>query len=142
MIKPERGLMVLVLIAAFGTAAQADEPGAAWYAVAFEQSFAGVDYAKSIGLNSPPSDMTSGDRARDPGNALKAALGYRRPLSSRLYLAGEIEGTFYFNSDVTGFLEGTGEGDADVWPGAWALDRRRAIGLNARLGMIPRRWVS
>ena len=31
----------------------------------------------------------------------------------------------------------TGEGGTDVWPGAWSLERRRAIGLNLRLGYVP-----
>ena len=117
------------------------QPGNAegeFYAVfGLEHSFFSVDYEKSASLNSPISLMTAGDNERDSVNALKAALGYRLPLSERVYLAGEIEGALYLNEDVRGFLKGTGEGDTDVWPGPWTLERRRAIGLNARLGYVP-----
>ena len=106
-------------------------------AVALKRSFAGVDYEKSVELDSPFSVMTAGDHAGDPVDALKAAVGYRWPVSSRLYLAGEVEGAFYLNGESAGFLEGTGEGGTDVWPGAWTLERRRAVALNARLGYVP-----
>ncbi len=106
-------------------------------AVAFERSFAGVDYEKSVELDSPFSAMTASDHTRDPVDALKVTVGYRWPVSSRLYLAGEVEGAFYLNDEAAGFLEGTGEGDTDVWPGAWTLERHRAVGLNARIGYIP-----
>ena len=109
-----------------------------FYAVfGFEHSFSSVDYEKSASLNSPISLMTTSDNERGSVNALKAALGYRLPLSERVYLAGEIEGALYLNEDVRGFLKGTGEGDTDVWPGPWTLERCRAIGLNARLGYVP-----
>jgi len=106
-------------------------------AFALERSFAGVDYEKSVELDSPFSVMTAGDHTRDPVDAFKATVGYRWPVSSRLYLAGEVEGALYLNDEAAGFLEGTGEGDTDVWPGTWTLERRRAVGLNARLGYIP-----
>ena len=44
---------------------------------------------------------------------------------------------FYLDDETGGFLEGTGEGDTDVWPGTWTLERRHAVGVNARLGYIP-----
>ena len=117
------------------------QPGNAaeeFYAVfGLEHSFSSVDYEKSVSLNSPISLMTASDNERDSVNALKVALGYHLPLSERVYLAGEIEGALYLNEDVKGFLKGTGEGDTDVWPGPWTLERRRAIGLNARLGYVP-----
>ena len=76
------------------------QPGNAegeFYAVfGLEHSFFSVDYEKSASLNSPISLMTAGDNERDSVNALKAALGYRLPLSERVYLAGEIEGALYF----------------------------------------------
>ena len=106
-------------------------------AVALERSMTGVDYEKSVEIASPFSMMAAGDRARDPVDAFYAALGYRWPLSDRLYLAGEVAGMLYVNGTVAGFLEGTGEGGADVWPGAWSLERDRAVGLNVRLGYVP-----
>ena len=105
--------------------------------VALERSLADVGYEKSVRFDSPFSAMTAHDNTRDPVDAVKATVGYRRSLSSRLYLAGEIERAFYFNNETGGFLEGTGEGDTDVWPGMWTIDRRDAVGLNARLGYIP-----
>ncbi len=106
-------------------------------ALALERSIADVDYEKSVGLDSPFSAMTARDDTREPAAALKATVGYRWPVSGRLYLAGEIEGAFYLNDGTGRFLEGTGEGDTDVWPGTWTLERRRAVGLNARLGYVP-----
>ena len=105
--------------------------------VALERSITDVDYEKSVELASPFSVMAAGDRARDPVDGFNAALGYRWPLSHRLYLAGEVAGTLYVNGKVAGFLEGTGEGGTDVWPGAWSLERSRAVGLNVRLGYVP-----
>ena len=106
-------------------------------AVALERSITGVDYEKSVEITSPFSMMTAGDRARDPVDGFSAALGYRWPLSHRLYLAAEGAGTLYVNGKVAGFLEGTGEGSTDVWPGAWSLERSRSVGLNVRLGYVP-----
>ena len=95
-------------------------------AVALERSITGVDYEKSVEFASPFSVMTADDRARDPVDGFNAALGYRWPLSHRLYLAGEVVGAFHVNGKVAGFLGGTGEGGTDVWPGAWSLERGRA----------------
>lgn len=126
------------LFLAAGSWCPSANAGEGFYAVAaIERSFAGVDYEKSVEFDSPFSVMIAGDHTRDPVDALKATMGYRWPASSRLYLAGEVEGVFYVNDEVEGFLEGTGEGDNDVWPGAWTLERRRAVGLNARLGYVP-----
>ena len=105
--------------------------------VALERSMTAVDYEKSVGFASPFSAMTAGDRTRDPVDGISAALGYRWPLSHRLYLAGEVAVAFPVNGKVAGFLEGTGEGGTDVWPGAWRLERGRAVGLNVRLGHVP-----
>ena len=113
--------------------------GDGFYArVALDRSIAVVDYRKSVEFASPFSATTAGDRARDPVDGFSAAVGYRWALSQRLYLAGEIAGAFHLDGEVAGFLEGTGEGGADVWPGAWTLDRGRAVGLNVRLGHVPR----
>ena len=114
------------------------QPGNAeeeFYAVfGFEHSFSSVDYEKSVSLNLPISLMTASGNERD---SINATLGYRLPLSERVYLAGEIEGALYLNEDVRGFLKGTGEDDTDVWPGPWTLERRLTIGLNTRLGYVP-----
>ena len=114
------------------------QAGEGFYAaVGLERSFTDVGYEKSFGLASSPSDMTSRDDARASVDALKVMMGYRQPVSSRLYVAGEIEGAFYLDGGTGGFLEGTGEGGADVWPGSWTLERRHVVGLNARFGYIP-----
>ena len=103
----------------------------------FEHSFSSVDYEKSVGLNSPASFVAASDDEHQSVNAIKAALGYRLSLSKRVYMAGEVEGALYLDRDIEGFLEGTGEDAADVWPGPWTIERRRAIGLNVRLGYVP-----
>lgn len=106
-------------------------------AVAFERSLARVDYEKSVGYDSPLSVVTAGDRARDPVDAFRGALGYRWPLSSRLYLAGEIEAGYAVGGEIRGYLTGTGDGDTDVWPGTWTLRQRGGAGVNLRLGFVP-----
>ncbi len=136
-LSPNRGLAAALLLAAVWWCPSADAGEGFYAALALERSVAGVDYEKSVSFDSPSSRMAAGDRARDPVDALKAALGYRRALSGGLYLAGEIEGAWYAGGGVAGFLEGTGEGGADVWPGAWSVERRHGIGLNARLGYVP-----
>lgn len=105
--------------------------------VALQRDRVAVDYRKSVGLDSPPSYTEAGDRARDHVEALRASAGYRRFLSERWYLAGEVEGAVYVNDGVAGYLEGTGDGASDVWPGAWTLEKRHGIGLNARIGYLP-----
>ena len=132
-----RRLAVGLFLAAGSWCPSADAGEGFYGALALERSLADVDYEKSVGIGSPFSAMTARDGTRDPVDAVKAIVGYRRPLSSRLYLAGEIEGAFYFNDEIEGFLEGTGEGDADVWPGMWTIERRGAFGLSARLGYVP-----
>ena len=112
--------------------------GEGFYAsAAVERSLVSVDYAKTVEIDTPYSRVTATDDVEEAVNAVRAAVGYRQPLSDRLYFAGEIEGLLYLDDDVTGFLAGSGEGDTDVWPGAWTLDRRYAGGLGARLGYVP-----
>ncbi len=106
-------------------------------AVALERSLAQVDYEKSVGYDSPISVVTAGDRARDSVDAFKGASGYRWPVSSRLYVAGEIEATYAVNGKTRGYLTGTGDGGADVWPGTWTLRQRAGAGVSARLGFVP-----
>lgn len=130
--------LAAALLPTGGMPSASADAGDGFYAgLALERSVAGVDYEKSVEFASPFSAMTAGDRVRDAVDALHATLGYRWPLSRRLYLAGEIAGAVYVDGEVSGFLEGTGEGGADVWPGAWSLQRNRAVGLNARLGYVP-----
>ncbi len=126
-----------LLLAAGSWCTSASAADGLYAALALEGSFAGADYEKSVERDAPFSRMVADDRARDPVDALRAVLGYRRALSGGLYLAGEIEGVLHVDGEVRGFLGGTGEGDSDVWPGAWTLERRRAVGLNARLGYVP-----
>ena len=104
---------------------------------AFEQSSTSIEYEKSVVYNSPPSAMTAGDRIRDATGEVKAALGYRWPLTDRLYAVFEVEAAYPVNGDADGFLEGTGDASGDVWPGAWRVDNRSAAGINARLGFVP-----
>ena len=112
-------------------------------AVALERSFADVDYEKSVGLDSPFSAMTARDDTREPADALKAAIGYRWPVSGRLYLAGEIEGAFYLNDETGGFLEGHRRGrhrrlarDVDSRE-APCFRSERASGVYPRFAGVP-----
>ena len=132
-----RRLAVGLFLAAVSWCPSVDAGEGFFAAVALERSLADVDYEKSVEIGSPFSAMTARDDTRDPVDAVKAAVGYRRSLSSRLYLAAEVEGAFYLNGETGGFLQGTGEGDTDVWPGMWTIHRRGAVGLNARLGYVP-----
>ncbi len=50
----------------------------------------------------------------------------------------EVEGALYVGGGASGDLrEGTGDGGADVWPGAWTFDKRRAVGFDVRVGYVP-----
>ena len=125
----------LLVAALWHPSAGADE---GFYAsAAVERSFVSVDYAKTVEIDAPYSNMTATDDVREAVDAFRVAVGYRQPLSDRLYLAGELDGLLYLDGNVTGFLVGSGEGDPDVWPGAWTLERRYAGGLAARLGYVP-----
>ena len=128
----------LLLVAALWHPSTGADEGL-YVSAAVERSLVGVDYAKTVEIDAPYSNATATDDVREAVHALRAAVGYRQPLSDRLYLAGEIDGFVYLDDEVTGFLAGSGEGDTDVWPGAWSVERRHAGGLGARLGYVPER---
>ena len=121
-----------------------------WFVgVRFGHELADVDYAKTasynagaLGPGAAASSRTARDSANDGFNAFSANLGYRAFLSDRVYLSGEVEGAVYSNT-VEGFLRGTRTGndgtiaDADVFPGAWSVEKNHSIGFNARLGYVP-----
>lgn len=96
---------------------------------------AGVSYRKTVGT--PSSALTAGARERDPLHALQAFAGYRVFLTDRLYAAAEAAGALYAGDRVRGFLRGTGDRWADVWPGEWTIRKRASAGLDARLGYAP-----
>ena len=133
-----RRLVVGLFLAAGSWCPSVSAAGGFHAALALERSFADVDYEKSVGFDSPFSAMTARDGTREPVDALKATIGYRWPVSGRLYLAGEIEGAFYLDDETGGFLEGTGEGDTDVWPGTWTLERRPCCRSERASGVYPR----
>ena len=123
---------------AAGAWAPAAGAGDGFYAgAALQARHSAVEYRKSFGV-APSAPRVSRDRARGTAGALAATLGYRVFLSGRWLLAGEIEGTLRPDDGVSGVLPGTGGGDLDVWPGAWRLDSRGGLGVNARLGYAPR----
>ncbi len=129
------------LVAGFVLVCAAAQPAAAdgfHISAGIERGLVEAEHAKSIEIESPWSKYTASDSARDAANAIRVALEYRQPLSSRVYLSGEVEGVLHLNSSVAGYLlEGTGYGIADVWPGTWMLEQRHAVGLGARLGYVP-----
>ena len=96
---------------------------------------ANISYRKTVGT--PSSALTAGDRERGPLHALHAFAGYRLFLTDRLYAAAEVAGALYAGDRARGFLRGTGDDWADVWPGEWTLRKRRSAGFDARLGYAP-----
>lgn len=65
-------------------------------------------------------------------------VGSRRFLSERVYLSGEVEGALYFSERAKGFLSGTGRDSRDVWPGVWRFEKNHRVGLNIRVGYVPK----
>ena len=131
-----RAAAVALALATGAAAPAATAAGGGFYAgVGLLGESAGVSYRKTVGT--PASAMTAGDRDRDPLHALQAFAGYRVFLSDRFYAAAEIAGAAYANDRVTGFLRGTGDRWADVWPGGWTIRKRLAAGFDARLGYVP-----
>ena len=118
------------------------------YAGAQDGLYAGVaagwdraraDYTKGIGLDVPPASYeTATNEARVGFGTVRASLGYRTFVASRVYIAGEFEVAFHGGAGPAGYLrEGTGVGDRDVWPGPWSVEKNRGLGANARLGYAP-----
>ena len=118
--------------------------------VRFGHELAEIEYAKTVHYNAgvlpshPDGSVVAGsDRARDGFNAFSANLGYRAFLSDQVYLSGEVEGAVYSNA-VQGFFEGTYTGNErpipsqHIFPGAWKVEKNHSIGVNARLGYVPR----
>ena len=98
-----------------------------------------AEYTKGIGLDVPPAsyEVATSD-AEDGVGTVRASLGYRTFVTGRLYVSGELEAALHGGSGPTGYLrEGTGVGDRDVWPGPWSVQRKRGLGMNARLGYAP-----
>lgn len=135
--RPAGAAAVAGLIAA-GAWAPAAGAGDGFYAgAALQARHSAVEYRKSFGV-APAAPRVSTDSARGTAGDLAAKVGYRVFLSDRWLLAGEIEGTLRPDDGASGVLPGTGDGDLDVWPGAWRLDSRGGLGINARLGYAPR----
>lgn len=97
-----------------------------------------VNYNKSVGINlMPPSYMQAEDDSQEGMSTFKAVLGHRWNMTDRTWFSGEADAAFSPDNRITGFLEGTGVGDRDVWPGAWYVEKNYSIGLNAKLGYAP-----
>ena len=117
--------------------------------VRFGYDLAEVDYSKSATYNAGVlggSSMTAKDSANDGFTAFMGNLGYRTFLSNQVYLSGEVEGAVY-SSKVGGVLRGTRDGvtdddstipSANVFPGAWSVEKNHSLGFNARLGFVPK----
>lgn len=107
--------------------------------VRFGYDLADVDYSKSA-INAAGS-RTAQDSANDGFTAFMGNLGYRTFLTDQVYLSGEVEGAVY-SSKVGGYLRGTRSNgtisDADVFPGGWSLEKNHSLGLNFRLGFVPK----
>ncbi|MXW10461.1 MAG: hypothetical protein F4X79_12260 [Acidobacteria bacterium] len=129
------GTVAVALLVAAGAGAQ----DGLYIGVAVGRDQADVTYTKTIGLDvPPPSEAAASDGVPGGFPAFKGTLGYRAPLVGWLFIAGEVETAVHGGDGVAGTLqEGTGLGDRDVWPGGWAFEKGRSIGLNAKLGMAP-----
>ncbi len=140
---------VFLVVGAGGRPANAME--GFYVGAAIGQEYVGADYTKSVAI---PRDNIGGTGVGDRGSvrnsyreagddetegvpAFKFYLGHRWNLPGRFYVSGEIEGTVYSDARVTGFLEGTGTGTLDVWPGNWAFEKHHSIGLSAKVGYRP-----
>lgn len=135
------------------TGASANDTEGFFAGVRFGYDLADVDYSKSVmynagvlGTRAAASSMTAGDSANDGFTAFMGNVGYRTFLSDQVYLSGEVEGAVY-SSKVGGVLRGTRDGvtdddstipSANVFPGAWSLEKNHSLGFNARLGFVPR----
>ena len=114
--------------------ALAAEEGGFTVRAALQRSLATVDYHKIVGVAATTN--VDNDRARGPVDALEASFDYRFFAAPDFYVATELGGVLHFG-DTSGFLRGTGDGDADVWPGAWSVEKRYTLNLTAKLGYAP-----
>ncbi len=135
------------------TGASANDTEGFFAGVRFGYDLADVDYSKSVmynagvlGTGTAASTMTAGDSANDGFTAFMGNVGYRTFLSDQVYLSGEVEGAVY-SSKVGGFLRGTRDGmmrgdstipERNVFPGAWSVEKNHSLGLNFRLGFVPK----
>ena len=117
----------------------ADAQEGPYVGIAAGWRLASADYTKGIALDVPPASYeTATSDARDGAGAVRASLGYRTFIASRLYMSGEFEAAFHGGDSTAGYLrEGTGVGDRDVWPGPWSVKKESGVGMNARLGYAP-----
>ncbi len=127
------GAVAVVLLVAGGAGAQ-DGP---YLGIGVGRDQGDITYTKTIGLDvPPPSEAVASDGASGGFPTFRGTLGYRAPLVGQLFIAGELETAIHGGDGTAGaLLEGTGLGDRDVWPGGWAFEKGRSIGLNAKLGM-------
>lgn len=151
-LRRQRCLFFFLLATSWGFApgAWANNTEGLFAGVRFGHELAEAEFAKNVRYNAgvlpsypDGSEVAGSDRARDGFNAFSANLGYRVFLSDRVYLSGELEGAVCSNA-VQGFMEGTYTGNErpipakHVFPGAWKVEKNHSIGLNARLGYVPR----
>lgn len=132
---------VLLLVGFSAPSLNAMEPWYAGLSIGIQELE--VEHTKTVGLVAAPdtdnraSMQATRDRARDRVGILGMVVGRRVPLSESVYLAGELEAVLYPNGGPAGFLPGTGNGDRDVWRGAWNLAKDFGFGGNLKLGYVP-----
>ena len=97
--------------------------------------YADVDYQKGIGIDAPPSYEVADDSEKDDLQTARVLFGYRHWFDSRRFMDGELDAGVYSGSRVSGYLEGTGRGGTNVFPGAWSLEKNRSASLTARFGL-------
>ncbi len=137
--RDHRGTLLATCVLLLTAAQDADAQEGPYVGVAAGWSLASADYTKGVALDVPPASYeTATSDARDRAGAVRASLGYRTFIASRLYISGEFEAAFHSGDSATGYLrEGTGVGDRDVWPGPWSVKKESGVGINARLGYAP-----
>lgn len=118
-----RGALLVACVLLLAATRYADAQEGPYAGVAAGWNRASTDYTKGIGLDEPPANYeTATSGARSGVGVVRAALGYRTSVGSRLYVSGELEAALYGGDSPAGYLrEGTGVGNRDVCQarGAW-----------------------
>ena len=133
-----RFIAAATLLAAAAACPAGADTGEFFGGVSLGREWVDVDYTKGARVDvAPASFMEAEDDASDQIGALAVRAGYRKFLSERVYWSGDVEAAVYIDGRATGFLQGTGGGNRDVWSGSWKWEKNRSIGVNVRFGYVP-----
>lgn len=138
--------LVAVFLLIFSWGAGSSWANGLYAGAGIHMEFADIGHEKDVRYNAGVLDAhpagtyrATRDSNEDGLHALSLSLGYRTAPSGKLWFSGELEGTVY-SGTVRGFLEGTYRGDAvpipsaQVFPGAWRVEKDHGYGFKAQLG--------